>query len=111
MTSSRSESALLSRIDTAPLAQLGAARDSSTRILRQLERQCEDLARNGKTLPGDVLTGLVSLSESLEQLKSSFEAQEQEAERLYAVASVGQIVNSSLDLTTVLNEVMDTIIA
>jgi putative nucleotidyltransferase with HDIG domain len=76
-----------------------------------LEKQCQDLARKGKRLPKDVLKGLASLSESLEHLKSSFEAQEQESERLYAVASVGQIVNSSLDLTTVLNEVMDTIIA
>lgn len=61
-------------------------------------------------LPAPVVTQLATLHQTLEKLAGQVNAQEGELARLRALASTSEVINSSLDLDTVLNEVMDTII-
>ena len=75
-----------------------------------LERFQLRLPREGPVLPPGTLEGLRQLSGTLLILRKSFEETEVERRDLRALAEIGQVVNSSLDLTTVLNEVIDTII-
>lgn len=76
-----------------------------------LEMQREVLSNHGIVLPGEIFSGLSKMSTDLRLLLKQIVEQEQELARLYAVVEVGQVINSSRDLTTVLNEVMDTIIS
>ena len=62
------------------------------------------------SLPPGVSEGLTQLASSLERIGRTVVEQEQERGQLQALAEISSVVNSSLDLTTVLNEVMDTII-
>jgi len=68
------------------------------------------LARAGATPPQEFLDNLDTFDRSLRRLERRANEQDQELRQLHALAKVGQIINSSLNLTTVLNEVMDTII-
>ncbi|MBI4315671.1 MAG: GAF domain-containing protein [Chloroflexi bacterium] len=75
-----------------------------------LNSQRETLSRAGLAMPPGVSEGLTQLAASLERIGRAVHEQEQERLQLQALAEIGSVVNSSLDLTTVLNEVMDTII-
>ncbi len=75
-----------------------------------LSSQRETLSRAGLSMPPGVSEGLTQLAASLESIGRAVHEQEQERLQLQALAEIGSVVNSSLDLTTVLNEVMDTII-
>ena len=75
-----------------------------------LSSQKETLAKAKLSLPPGVSEGLTLLASNLERLSRMVQEQEQERMQLQALANIGGVVNSSLDLTTVLNEVMDTII-
>lgn len=68
------------------------------------------LARTNVTIPSDVLQGVRQLSARLIVLQESVGSLEQERGSLRALAEIGYVVNSSLDLQIVLSEVMDTII-
>ncbi len=68
------------------------------------------LKRAGAAVPADVLLGLNQISSTLDELKDSVRSNEHERRNLQALAEVGQVVNSSLDLTNVLREVIDTLI-
>jgi len=68
------------------------------------------LSRAGAAVPADVLLGLNQISSTLDELKESVRSNEHERRNLQALAEVGQVVNSSLDLTNVLREVIDTLI-
>jgi PAS domain S-box-containing protein len=70
----------------------------------------EKLVKAKLDLPKGVLEGLQQLSGTLLLLQKTVEENEQDRRNLQALAEIGQVVNSSLDLKTVLNEVMDTII-
>jgi hypothetical protein len=61
-------------------------------------------------LPKGVFEGLRQLGGSLQSLRVTVEEIEQERSHLSALADVGRVVNSSLDLPTVLAEVIDTLI-
>ncbi|MFV1859126.1 MAG: GAF domain-containing protein, partial [Anaerolineales bacterium] len=76
----------------------------------QLDNVNRSLQRAGQVIPGDVLLGLKQISGKLDELKENVRTNEHERHNLQALAEIGQIVNSSLDLTTVLSEVIDTII-
>lgn len=76
----------------------------------RLETFRETLKRARLDIPSGVLEGLRKLSGMLSDLQTSVEENEQDRRNLQALAEIGQVVNSSLDLKTVLNEVMDTII-
>lgn len=68
------------------------------------------LSRAGAGVPADVLLGLNQISSTLDELKESVRSNEHERRNLQALAEVGQVVNSSLDRTNVLREVIDTLI-
>jgi len=87
------------------------------RLSRKVEEIRSDLASHRELLvkakldlPEGVLEGLQQLSGTLLLLQKTVEENEQDRRNLQALAEIGQVVNSSLDLKTVLNEVMDTII-
>mgnify|MGYP000882220205 CR=1 FL=1 len=67
----------------------------------------KDLANR---VPATVLEGLNTVRETLERIQPQVSAQDAELQRLRALATTAEVINSSLDLSTVLNEVMDTII-
>jgi len=76
----------------------------------QLDIFNRSLQSAGQVIPADVLLGLEQFSGKLDELKENVRTNEHERRNLQALAEIGQIVNSSLDLTTVLSEVIDTII-
>jgi class 3 adenylate cyclase/GAF domain-containing protein len=94
-----------------PLAQqIGELSKLAADIKTLLSTQKEMLARAGLGFPPGVMDSLATLRDSLERLRPSLESQEAEKARLQALADTSGVINSSLDLTTVLNTVMDTII-
>ncbi|MGH2619755.1 MAG: hypothetical protein ACRDHG_04190, partial [Anaerolineales bacterium] len=68
------------------------------------------LSRAGAAVPANVLLGMNQISSTLDELKESVRSNEHERRNLQALAEVGQVVNSSLDLSHVLREVIDTLI-
>jgi adenylate cyclase len=70
----------------------------------------ENIARTGAPIPESVSAGLDKLFENISVLSKLVDQFESERRNLAALVDIGQVVNSSLDTTTVLNEVMDTII-
>lgn len=79
-------------------------------IRGQLAAYHSTLGRSDRGFPPGALEGLRQISGTLTMIRSNLEVIEQERRNLQALTEIGQVVNSSLDLTTVLNEVMDTII-
>src|SRR5512143_2010443 len=75
-----------------------------------LTSQKDVLARTGLGFPPGVVGGVTQLRETLERLEPVIASQEAEVSRLRALVETSSVINSSLALTTVLNEVMDTII-
>ncbi len=67
-------------------------------------------ARTGTLAPSPLADGLAQLQATLTRLQNSATSQEAELMRLRSLAETAGMVNSSLDLTTVLNQVMDNII-
>jgi putative nucleotidyltransferase with HDIG domain len=89
--------------------------------LAQLNREVETLhaqlnalrtthARTDIAIPPEVLLRVRQLSAKLISLQENVTTLEQERGSLRALAEIGYVVNSSLDLQIVLSEVMDTII-
>ena len=89
--------------------------------LSRLSRQAEELRgqlknldgalrQSGNSVPAGLLTGLRQMGVILEELRETFSTSEVERRNLQALAEINQVINSSLDLNTVLNEVIDTII-
>lgn len=70
----------------------------------------EVLKRDGAQALPEVLPELAHLEELLRGLEREFTVLETERRQLQALQDVSQVVNSSLDLSTVLQVVMDTII-
>ena len=68
------------------------------------------LAQVDLSLPKGVLQKLNELIPNLVTIRESVASVEEDRSNLQALAEIGYVVNSSLDLPTVLNEVMDTII-
>jgi adenylate cyclase len=90
--------------------ELGELRKMALDIRSLLASQKETLAKAKLALPPGTTEGLSFMAQTLERLSRNVQEQEQERMQLQALANIGGVVNSSLDLTTVLNEVMDTII-
>jgi adenylate cyclase len=96
-----------------PLAlgkQIGDLSKLAADVKALLGSQKEVLTKAGLNFPPGVMDGLSQLRDTLEKVQPTVTAQEAENARLRALADTAAVVNSSLDLTTVLNEVMDTII-
>jgi PAS domain S-box-containing protein len=97
---------------TRPTTEQHLARFSrmAEEIRGQLATFRSTLGPMAKQFPPGVLEGLRLMSGTLLSVKKWVEENEQERRNLQALAEISQMVNSSLELTTVLNEVMDTII-
>jgi len=89
---------------------LGDLRKLALDIKALLSSQKEALSKAKLSLPPGVSEGLTQLATSLDRIGRTVSEQEHERGQLQALAEISSVVNSSLDLTTVLNEVMDTII-
>ncbi|OGO17315.1 MAG: hypothetical protein A2Z14_17480 [Chloroflexi bacterium RBG_16_48_8] len=66
--------------------------------------------RKGFEFPPDILNTVDQFSQVLQDWYEILHDYEIERKNLEALAQIGQVINSSLDRTTVLNEVVDTII-
>ncbi len=75
-----------------------------------LGSQKDVLSRAGLSFPPGIMDGLAGLRDNLEKLSPQVAALDAENARLRALADTATVINSSLDLSSVLNEVMDTII-
>lgn len=94
-----------------PLAQqIGELSKLAADTKMLLSTQKEMLTRAGLGYPPGVMDSLAALRDHLERLRPIIESLEAEKARLQALADTSGVINSSLDLTTVLNTVMDTII-
>lgn len=84
------------------------------RLMRELralvERQDDQVTRAGSHIPISILENIAALSRMVETLEQGIKAQTHEQDKLRALVGVGRIINSSLHITNVLNQVMDTII-
>jgi adenylate cyclase len=76
----------------------------------RLESLAPQLSRSKLSLPSGTLEGLRYLGGNLLAIRATVEGYERELGQLRALAEIGRVVNSSLDLGIVLNEVIDTII-
>jgi adenylate cyclase len=79
-------------------------------IRQQIATYRDVTSRAGVEPPSDVVEGLIELNDRLIRLGKLVDDFELERRNLEALVEIGQVINSSLDLKTVLNEVMDTII-
>jgi PAS domain S-box-containing protein len=93
---------------TAPLTTTTVTTITPGKLMGEVTRLVGELKSN--PLPTPVAEGLSGLHYTLERLQPQVEAQDAELKRLRALARTAEVINSSLDLTTVLNQVMDTII-
>ena len=99
---------------TGPLSVLGKQIGDMSKLAADIKAlltsQKEVLAKAGLHYPPGVTDGLAQLRDNLDKIRPLVASQEDEVARLRALADTSGVINSSLDLTTVLNEVMDTII-
>jgi adenylate cyclase len=90
--------------------QIGRLSQLAEELRLQVDSLQPSLGRARIKLPEGTIEGLRHLSGTLRVLQKSVQEAELELRNLQALADVGRVVNSSLNLTTVLNEVIDTII-
>lgn len=90
--------------------QIATLRQLAKDVLALLNSWREVLAPARLSLPPGVRSSLEGLANSLEHIERAVAGLEREQGQLRALADISQVINSSLDLTTVLNEVMDTIV-
>lgn len=76
----------------------------------QLASHRASLRHRGKILPTKIISSVEQISAMLNEFKETFVEYEIERNNLEALSQIGQVINSSLDLSTVLSEVVDTII-
>src|SRR5215813_1682267 len=72
--------------------------------------QREELRQKGMSLPPGTLSGLQNIRTDMEELAGQFEEASTELQRLRALSYTTELINSTLDLSDVLNHVMDTVI-
>jgi adenylate cyclase len=70
----------------------------------------ENLRRTCQTLPQGTVDGLFQLTSGLDRLDQLVDQHEEERTNLQALADIGQVINSTLELSEVLRVVMDTIV-
>ena len=100
--------------ETAPLSRLDERLERLVHLVSELREEIlgarAELGRNGSRLQTGLLTRLQSMSDTLAAMEKMAADDEHERRNLRALAKIGQVINSSLDRDTVLNEVIDTII-
>jgi adenylate cyclase len=75
-----------------------------------LRNQHETLRRRGMGLPQSIFDAFAAISVRIRNLREEVEKDRMELEQLRALGQVTTLVNSSLDLDTVLNHLMDSVI-
>jgi PAS domain S-box-containing protein len=70
----------------------------------------ESLLKNDPSVPQGAVQGLIQLASNLTRLGRKIARHEEDRNKLLALADIGRVVNSSLELNEVLRIVMDTII-
>lgn len=96
------------RVDN--IEELVRLRRDTEKIHAQLNAFQASVGRTNLSLPQGVMFGLRDLTARLIKVKESVASVEKQRNDLQALAEIGYLVNSSLDISNVLNEVMDTII-
>jgi adenylate cyclase len=79
-------------------------------VIQALRAQRDILRQRGMGLPPGTLAGLKDVRNTLERLSHQVPGGATEIEHFRALAETTELINSSLDTDTVLNEVMDTVI-
>ena len=90
------------------IAQLNATLDN---IIEALRAQRDALRQYGMSLPPATLSGFRDVRERLQTVSTRLQQDTRELTQLHALAQTTALITSTLDLGTVLNEVMDTVIA
>lgn len=102
---------MISRTITRPLtARLSALSQVVHGVADTLHAQNSLLRQRGLALAPDLLSGLDEITGDLQRMADFLQPVYVELEQLEALAQTTALVNSSLDLDRVLNEVMDTVI-
>lgn len=81
-----------------------------SRLSQMADQIRVELERDKKGIPQSAVSGLMQLTGSLNRLQRQISRREDEFHNLQALADIGQVVNSSLELSEVLRIVMDTIV-
>jgi len=89
---------------------LKAIRTVAMNVRNDLKQHRDQYKEQGFSLPSGITTSLNDIVKKLEVMGHRLETLEHERDQYRALADVAALINSSLDLTQVLNEVMDTII-
>lgn len=95
---------------SSPKDELDYIRQLTVDLRDVLMQQREALKASGFRLPPGTTTTLNDIARRLDVARNRIGAVEHERDQYRALADVAALINSSLDLTQVLNEVMDTII-
>lgn len=90
--------------------ELAKARQLAVDLRNVLRSQREMLRERGFSLPPGTTAALDDMLKRIDAVQREVEGIEHERDQYRALADVAALINSSLDLTQVLNEVMDTII-
>src|SRR5690606_36218608 len=80
-------------------------------LSEQLRNQSEILKLRGMNLPPGTLNGLENMQINLEKIAPRVSEQQNELERLRALADTTALINSSLDLDEVLISIVDTVVS
>ena len=104
------EEASENRTARSPNDELNHIRQMAIDLRDVLMQQREALKASGFRLPPGTTTTLNDIARRLDVARNRIGAVEHERDQYRALADVAALINSSLDLTQVLNEVMDTII-
>jgi PAS domain S-box-containing protein len=95
-------------VETAELQRLIKVLDD---LEMQFRQQRAFLQRRGMSLPPSTLSGLQQARTALENALRDYEEAAREVKRLRELSRTAELINSTLDLNDVLNEVIDTVIA
>ncbi len=90
------------------IAQLDAA---LSQVVQALRAQRDALRHHGMSLPPGTLSGFRDVQQRLQAAAAQLAKDTRELTQLHALAQTTALITSTLDLHTVLNEVMDTVIA
>ncbi len=99
-----------SRTKSDPDERLVRLEQAAEEMRQRLAAYQASLARENEALPPGVIDGLQELNDALYQIQDEAKEIEEERRKLHELSEIGHVINSSLDLETVLNEVMDSII-
>jgi adenylate cyclase len=96
----------------ASIKSTSSALHAQTRALASQAEQLRDSLHKVKSrdMPPDTMQNLTQMADTLTRIAQKMEAVEAEHGKLVALGEIGEVVNSSLELSEVLRIVMDTIV-